>query len=65
MANSNYLKPKAPLGKLHVERKRGQFVNVDSYPHLGGFTSASKRKPHDPSMSLEKGGPSAKKGNPI
>lgn len=63
--NKNYLKPKVAVGNIgKVERKHGMFVNVSSYPQLGGFTSADKMKPSDPSMSLEKS-PSARKGKPI
>ena len=66
MTSSTYLKPKVAVGNIgKQERKRGEFVNVGSYPELGGFSSAQKRKPHDPPMTLEKGGPSSKKGKPI
>lgn len=62
---STYLKPKVKtpdFGK--VQRKAGQFINVDSFPDMGGFTSASKLTGQDPKMKLENG-PSAEKGKPI
>ena len=63
--NKSYLKPKVAVGNLSkVERKHGMFVNVSSYPQMGGFTSAEKMKSADPSMSLEKS-PQARKGKPI
>jgi hypothetical protein len=63
--NKSYLKPKVSVGKLSkVERKHGMFVNVSSYPQLGGFTGPDKLKGADPSMSLEKS-PMARKGKPI
>lgn len=66
MADYNYLKPKVNAGNLSKrKREDGQFVNVDSYTKLGGFTSVDKLPNQEPAMSLEKGGPSAKSGKPI
>jgi len=60
-----YLKPKVPQAKPdNVKRVSGQFVNVDSYPDIGGFKSSNKWPKANPSLALEKG-PSAKKGKPV
>ena len=67
MADKQYLSPKVSMGdKGKVKRVNNQFVNVDSMPSIGGFTSNDKWGPKpNPSLALEKGGPSAQKGKPI
>lgn len=65
MANENYLKPKAKVPNFgKVQREQGMFVNVDSYPDLGGLTGANKLPGQNPSMKLERG-PTAEKGKPV
>ena len=66
MSDKEYLRPKVTQSKSeNVKRVNGEFVNVDSYPDLAGFTAAGKWGKSNPSMSLESGGPSAVKGKPI
>lgn len=66
MADSQYLRPKVTQTKSKdVKKVSGEFVNVDSYPDLAGFTSSDKWKKSNPSMALESGGPQAVKGKPI
>lgn len=69
---SDYLRPKVTVGNIRTRRMEdGMFRNPPTYTHLGGFTS--ERKYTDPNgkrysvggMSLERGGPTAKKGKPI
>ncbi len=50
------------LGKRSKED--GQFRNPPTYSKLGGFTSADKWGGKN-KMTLESGGPGAKKGKPI
>lgn len=65
MPSDNYLKPKVSVTKPdQVKRRNGQFVNVDSYPTLGGFTGPNKLKKADPPLAMQKT-PSAIKGRPI
>lgn len=65
MSEYNYLKPKVRVGDLSkVKRENNMFVNVGSYPKLGGFTGESKLPSQDPSMTLEKS-PQARGGKPI
>lgn len=67
MADREYLRPKTgnqDPGK--VKRVNNQFVNVDSFVEMGGFKDGSKWGPKpNPSLALEKGGPTAQKGKPI
>ena len=67
MADKQYLSPKVGFGdKGKVKRVSGQFVNVDSFVDMGNFKSSDKWGPKpNPSLALEKGGPSAQKGKPI
>ena len=63
---NDYLKPKVGAPALERKKRNGQFINPPSYGEMGGFTSAGKLNRDDKSrMSLEKGGPSSKKGKPI
>lgn len=62
---SEYLRPKvAQKSPETVKRVNGQFVNVDSYIEIGKMTAKSMGKAN-PSLALEKGGPTAEKGKPI
>lgn len=67
MAEREYLRPKVTQSSGEkVKRVNNQFVNVDSYMEIGGFKSADKWGPKaNPSLALEKGGPTAQKGKPI
>lgn len=61
-----WLKPKTSSGPFDkVKTKNGQFVNTDPFPKMGGFTGVGKLSKPDPSMALEKSGPSSAKGKPI
>jgi hypothetical protein len=69
---TQYLRPLVRTGTLgKPAMEDGQFRNPPVHTALGGFTSASKLT--DPSgqryktggMSLEKGGPTVHKGNPV
>jgi hypothetical protein len=68
---SDYLKPKVATASMTQKMQNGMFRNPPTYTELGGFSSS--RKYTDPSgkrqqvggMSLERGGPTAKKGKPI
>jgi hypothetical protein len=67
MADSSYLKPKAGAPEMIRDKRNGQFRNPPAYNEgMSGFTSASK-VPGEPGkiMSLERGGPQAKRGKPI
>ena len=62
----NYLRPNMRFGNLgDRKRKNGMFMNVPSFPGLGGFDSEKKMPPQEADMMLERGGPTAKKGSPI
>lgn len=67
-----YLRPKVRVAGLNKrDMQDGMFRNPPTYTHLGGFTS--DRKWTDPNgkrdsvsaMGLERGGPQARKGQPI
>ena len=66
MAES-FLKPtKVPTPKRgQRDMDEGQFRNPPLYTELGGFSSASKAKFDNKRMTLERGGPTSKKGRPI
>lgn len=67
MADKGYLSPKVGSGSPgKVKRVNSQFVNVDSFVDMGNFKSADKWGPKaNPSLALEKGGPTSQKGKPI
>jgi hypothetical protein len=68
---TEYLRPKGKAPERTRKMQNGMFRNPPTYTALGGFTS--ERKYNDPSgkrysidgMGLERGGPTAKKGQPI
>ena len=74
---TDYLRPKISVGNLKSRTvanpgmEDGMFRNPPTFTQWGGFSS--ERKLTDPSgkrlgiggMSLERGGPSARKGKPI
>lgn len=66
MAKEGWLKPKTMSGPFDkVKTKNGQFINTDPFPKMGGADGVSFVKKPDPSMDLERSGPSAAKGKPI
>lgn len=61
-----YLRPNIRIGNLgDRKRKNGMFMNVPSFPGLGGFDSEAKMPAQEADMALERGGPTAQKGKPI
>lgn len=71
MSNSSrdYLKPKVDSPKFLRDnnQRNGQFINPPLYMQFGGMGSSRKlhRDGLGNNMSLERGGPSARKGKPI
>jgi hypothetical protein len=64
----DFLKPtKIPNASDFGKRREndGMFHNPPTFTKLGGFTSAEKGKFSGNKMTLERGGPSAKRGRPI
>lgn len=61
-----YLKPKVSSPSMLRKKRDGQFVNPPLYMTWGGMSGSSKlHRGTEKNLSLEKGGPSAKKGKPI
>jgi len=69
---TDFLKPKTSgARKINNPMENGLFRNPPTYTQLGGFTSVGKLT--DPTgkrngisgMSLERGGPTSRKGQPI
>jgi hypothetical protein len=64
--SQGYLKPKVGSPKMLRDKRNGQFSNPPLYMALGGLSGSSKlHRGTDSNLSMERGGPSAKKGKPI
>jgi hypothetical protein len=62
----NYLKPKVGSPKMLRDKRNGQFSNPPLYMVWGGLKAAGNLlRGTSSNLSMEKGGPSAKRGKPI
>jgi len=64
--SQSFLKPKVSDPLKLRKKQNGQFNNPPVYMELGGFGSSSGlKRSSESNLSLERGGPSAKRGKPI
>lgn len=60
-----YLEPKVGDPSIIRKHKNGQAINPPTFMEMGGFTSSNKLNREGGNMSIERGGPQAKKGKPF